>query len=265
MNSQTPPETLEVIVSSFAVILDEVTDPPWIFLFHVNGEEHKETGEITQPAGWKLPGGSYEKPRDRTPRHTARNETKLEIGINTRLRKFFPDSQYGEALQENKIFLDKDKTLPLQVYTFFMKRIGKETDKRVETNEGGASGSFSLTDVLLMPLSRDTKNGKLNPYGIHFSARKRIFTTLKRAGHNFLELIPNLPELIGRIDWEDVGEEVYWILRDAIDAPPESEILSEILSEEKETALGYSESDHEKICPCDACWQRWWTNELIST
>lgn len=262
MKSQKSPETSETTISSFAVILDEIQDPPWIFLFHVNNEENKETNKIAQPAGWKIPGGRYERPRDRTPRHTARNETKLETGINTRLRKFFHGSQYGEVFQENKMFLDKDKILPLKVYTFFMKRIGKETVKRVETNEGGVSGSFSLTDVLLMPLSRNTKNGELNPYGIHFSARRRIFITLKRAGYNFLNLIPNLPELIDRIDWEEVGEDVYWILRDALDAP-ESE--SATLPEDMEPTLDYPESFHKKICPCNTCWQKWWTNEPVST
>lgn len=261
MASSKPPETLETIVSSFAVILDDIQDPPWIFLFHVNDEENEENNEIAQPAGWKLPGGRYERPRDITPRHTARNETKLEIGINTCLRKFFHGSQYGEALQENKMFLDKDKTLPLRVYTFFMKRIGKETMKKVETNEGGASGSFSLTDVLLMPVSKNTKNEKLNTYGIHFSARKRIFITLKRAGYNFLELIPNLSKLIDKIDWEEVGKDVYWILLDALSAPEPESATS---PEDMEPALDYSKSVHEKICPCNACWQKWWTNGLVS-
>lgn len=257
MESPKPPEASETIISSFAVILDEIQDPPWIFLFHVNDEEDEG---ITQPAGWKLPGGRYERPRDRTPRHTARNETKLEIGINARLRKFFNGSQYGEALQENKMLFEKDKTLSLRVYTFFMKRIGTETVKKVETNEGGASGSFSLTDVMLMPLSRNTKNGEFNPYGIHFSARRRIFITLKRAGYNFLELIPKLPELIDRIDWEEVGKDVYWILKDALEAP-ESE--SATMSKDREPAPDYSKDVHEKICPCDACWQNWWASGLI--
>ena len=263
MESQKPLETSETIVSSFAIILDEGPDPPWIFLFHVNKEEKEENNETTQPAGWKLPGGRYERPRDRTPRHAARNETKLEIGINIRLRKFFRGSQYGEALQENKMFPGKDKTLPLRIYTFFMERVGKETTERVETDEGDASESFSLTDVLLMPLSRNTKTEELNPYGIHFSSRRRIFITLKRVGYNFLELIPNLPELIDRIDWEEVGEDVYWILLDALDT---LEPKSATLPEEMEPVPDYKTATpiHEIACPCDFCWQKWWTNGLVS-
>lgn len=271
IESQKPPETLgtpEKIVSSFAVVLDELQDPPWVFLFHVNDEyeegEEGEDDDVAQPAGFKLPGGGYEIPRDESPRHTAQNETLLEIGLNTEPAKLFNNcnSPYGESLLECKTFVDKKgQVFFLKVYTFFMKRTDSAVAGTIEKNEGGARGSFSLTDILLMPLARNTKTGELSPYGIHFSARKRIFITLKRAGYDFLELIPNLPELIDRIDWEEVGEEVYWILRDALDTPgPESTTFPK----EEEPTRDYSESFHEKTCPCDPCWQRWWDNGLIS-
>lgn len=266
MESQKPTET---IVSSFAVVLDELQDPPWIHLFHVN-DEYEEGGEtdddIAQPAGFKLPGGRYEIPRDESPRHTAQNETLLEIGLNVKPAKLFNNlnSPYGEALLEHKTWIDrKGGTFCLEVYTFFMKRTDNAVAGTIEKNEGGARGSFSLTDILLMPLAHKTKTGEYNPYGIHFSARKRIFITLRRAGYNFLELIPNLPELIDRISWEEVGEDVYWILKDTLEAPePESTTLPE---EKTEPALSYSEFVHEKTCPCDVCWQRWWDNGLVKT
>mgnify|MGYP001593456773 CR=1 FL=1 len=250
---------METIVSSYAVILDETLDPLGVFLFHANSERDKN-GEAAQPAGWKLPGGGYEKPRDKTPRHTARNETLLEIGLETGLVKFFRGSQYGEALREKKIWTDTDEeeNLDLKVYTFFMRRIGSKRKKNVEWSEGGARGSFSLADIILMPLARNTETGEINPYGIHYSARKRIFVTLKRAGYNFLELIPDLSQLIDEIDPSEVGEDVYWILRDALDVSKEPE--SETLPEETELALNYKAESigHEKTCSCDHCWQKWW-------
>lgn len=264
-----PVETApEIIVSSFAVVLDELQDPPWVHLFHVNDEYEKGDGkddDIAQPAGFKIPGGRYEIPRDATPRHTAQNETLLEIGLNVEPAKLFnnQNSPYGEALLECKTLTDKKgKILYLKVYTFFMKRTDNTVAGTIEKNEGGARGSFSLTDILLMPLARNTETGEYNPYGIHFSARRRIFITLRRAGYNFLELIPNLPELINRIYWEELGTDVYWILKDAIDMPEqESATLPE---EETEPALNCSESIHEKTCACDACWQRWWDRGLIN-
>ena len=248
MENLKPPETT---VSGFAVIFDETLDPPGVFLFHVN-DEYDEEYEA-QPAGWKLPGGRYEKPRDKTPRHAARNETLLEIGLKTGLAKFFKDSRYGEALKENKNWAEEEEIIQLEVYTFFMKRIGNKRKKNAEPNEGGARGSFSLADILLMPLARNEKAGEKNPYGIHYSARKRIFVTLKRAGYDFLELIPDLPQLIKKIDHEEVGTDVYWILRDALDVKPE-EVLPK---RERETESGFS-CLHEKACPCDICWEKWW-------
>lgn len=251
MENQELPET---IISSFAVILDETLEPLGVFLFHVN-DEYDEKGEA-QPAGWKLPGGGYEKPRDKTLRHTARNETLLEIGLKTVLAKFFRGSQYGEAVLENKSWAEEKKTLQLKVYTFFMRRIGSKRKKNAEPSEGGARGSFSLADILLMPLARNKETGEKNPYGIHYSARRRIFITLKKAGFNFLEIIPNLPELIDEVNWEEIGEDVYWILRDAIDAPDPVQ--------EAETEFDYSKSVHEKTCPCDLCWKNWWDRCLIN-
>lgn len=248
MENQKPPET---IVSSFAVILDEINHPAEVFLFHVNNE-YDEDGNITQPAGWKLPGGRHEKPRDETPRHTAQNETRLEIGIEVEVKISFQGSVLGEAILEKRTFKENGKILRLEVYTFFMRRVGTTTVKKVETNEGGASGSFSLKDILLMPLAYNTKTRELSPYGIQFSARKRIFTTLKRAGYDFLELIPSLPKFFNELDPDEVGEDVYWILRDTLETP-ESE--STTLPEEMEVV---TTDKHEKNCPCDFCWQRWW-------
>lgn len=259
MENQRPPET---IVSSFAVILDEIQDPPWIFLFHVNDEENEENNKIVQPAGWKLPGGRYEKPRDETPRHTAQNETRLEIGIDVELKMFFQGSAFGEAILEKRTFKSNDEIFHLEVYTFFMKRVGNTTVKKAETKEGGASGSFSLKDVLLIPLAYNEKIGGLSPYGVQFSARKRIFITLKRAGYDFLKLIPDLPEFFDELDPDEVGTDVYWILRDALDAPePESTTSSEDM---EPPTLDYLEYVHEKICPCDFCWQKWWVSGLIN-
>ena len=246
MENNTPEET---IISSYAVILDETLDPLGVFLFHTN-EEKDEGGNITQPAGWKLPGGGYEKLRDKTPRHTARNETLLEIGIKTGLAIYFRESRYGESLFETKRRINKEKILNLRVYTFFMERITGERKKNAESLEGGARGSFSLADILLMPLDRSKETGEMNPYGIHYSARRRIFITLKKAGYDFQKLILNLSELINKIDYEEVGTDVYWILKDALYAPkPESE----------ETFLKKSiKIKHEKICHCDSCWKKWW-------
>ncbi len=255
---------METIVSSFAVVLDEMNDPPQVYLFHVNNEYNND-GKITQPAGWKLPGGRYEKLRDETPRHTAKNETQLEIGINIEVKGFFQDSMFGEAILEKRKSKSDDKTSHLEIYTFFMKRIGNTTVKRLETKEGGASGSFSLKDILLMPLACTTA-GKYNPYGIQFTARKRIFTTLKRGGCDFLELIPDLPEFFDKLDPDEVGEDVYWILKDILDTP-ESEIAILPEEETEREPTPYYPS-HEKICPCDSCWQRWWamvSQSLINT
>lgn len=243
---------METVISSFAVVLDELQDPPWVFLFHVNDEyEEDENGDegVAQPAGFKLPGGRYEIPRDETPRHTAQNETLLEIGLNVELAKFFDNhnSPYGEALQECKNRVDrKGETFCLKVYTFFMKRTDNTVARTIEKNEGGARGSFSLTDVLLMPLARNTKTGEKNPYGIHFSARKRIFCVLERAGYDFLELIPDLPKLFDKLNPDEIGEDVYWILRDALEAPKPEETVAT--------------AKHEKTCPCDACWKEWWAS-----
>lgn len=251
----------ETIISSSAVVLDEINYPAEVFLFHVNNE-YDDDGDIAQPAGWKLPGGRYEKPRDETPRHAAQNETLLEIGIDIELRKFFEGSLFGEAILEKKTFENSGSNLYLEVYTFFMKRIGNTTVRKIETNEGGASGSFSLKDVLLMPLAYNEKTREFSPYGIQFSARKRIFTTLKRVGCNLLELIPDLPEFFDELDPDEVGEDVYWILLDALNTP-ESESVTLSQDEDKE-ALPVATQEHEKICPCDDCWQKWWNKEPIS-
>lgn len=249
----TAPET---IISSFAVVLDELQNPPWVFLFHVNDEyEEGQNGkkEIAQPAGFKLPGGRYEIPRDETPRHAAQNETLLEIGLNVELAKFFDNnnSPYGEALQESKTWVDRNgENFCLKVYTFFMKRSDSAVTGTVEKNEGGARGSFSLADVLLMPLAKNTKTGEKNPYGIHFSARKRIFYALERAGYDFLELIPDLPKLFEKLSPDKIGEDVYWILRNALETPKKS----------KEA----STAGHEKTCPCDDCWKEWWASRQLA-
>ncbi len=246
-------KTIETIVSSFAVILDETLDPQGVFLFHTNDERDKN-GKITQPAGWKLPGGRYEKPRDKTPRHAARNETLLEIGLKIELAKFFRDSNYGEALVENKNCIreeEEEEAFNLKVYTFFMKRVGNKRRKNAEYNEGGARGSFPLADVLLMPLANDAETNEKNPYGIHYSARRRVFITLKRAGYDFLKLIPNLPEFIDRIDWKEVGKDVYWILRDAIDEPPKVEMDEDEGEESILTQVSSVSDDYI------AGWRRW--------
>ena len=254
------------IVSGFAVVLDEINYPAEVSLFHVNNE-YDDNGNIAHPAGWKIPGGRYEKPRDESPRHTAQNETLLEIGINVELGKFFRDSEFGEAILEKRTFKGNGETFNLEIYTFFMKRVGNAIVKKVETNEGGASGSFSLKDVLLMPLARKTETGEFSPYGIHFSARRRIFLTLKRAGYDFLKLIPDLPELFDELGPDEVGAEVYWILREALDSPEPESAPEEVEPESNyqiEPAKAAPTSKHEKICPCDPCWQRWWAKGLIN-
>lgn len=165
------------------------------------------------------------------------------------LAKFFDNhnSPHGEALQECKTSTDRrGKIFYLKVYTFLMKRTDNTVARTIEKSEGGARGSFSLTDVLLMPLARNTKTGEKNSYGIHFSARKRIFRALERAGYDFLELIPDLPKFFDELSPDEVGEDVYWILHDALEASKPEKAISTV--------------EHEKTCPCDTCWQKWWAS-----
>lgn len=257
METKPAPET---IISGFAVVPDETLDPFGVFLFHV-WDEKDRNGKITQPAGFKLPGGRHEKPRDETPRHTAQNETLLEIGLEVEPAESFPRSQYGEALRESKIKTDEDGTFHLKVYTFFMKRIGDKRKKNTEPNEGGARGSFSLADILRMPLARDIETGEKNAYGIHHSARRRIFITLRRAGCDFLKLIPDLPQLINEIDQKKVGDDVYWILKDALnDKNRADEPLSSTLIDEPDWvgSTDPPETDPKPIIVLDS-WAYWWS------
>lgn len=249
---------VEEIVTGTAVVLDETNYPAELCLFHTNNE-YDNKGNITQPAGWKLPGGRYEKPRDKTPRHAARNETLLETGLKVIMAKFFSDSEFGEALYESKTKIADGYPFQLKVYTFLMKKVDRSISKRFETEEGGATGNFSLRDILLMPLARNTKTGDYNPYGIQFSARKRIFITLYRAGYDFLKLIPDLSKFFDELDPDKVGEEVYWILLDALNlvdacnAPGEEYVNVEERITQKNAPVT---SEHEKDCDCDACWRR---------
>lgn len=238
---------METIISASAVVLDEIENPPRIHLFHTNNE-YTANGDISQPAGWKLPGGRYEKPRDRTPRHAARNETLLEIGIQTRLGKFFPNSRYGEALRETKTGNENGTSVRLEVYTFLMKRTNQNRVRSIENNEGSFNGSASLKDILLLPLARDIKTGKYNSYGIQFSARKRIFVALHKAGYDFLKLIPDLSEFFDELDPDEVGDKVYWILLDALN---EEKIIQKEIPATPECKKG---------CDCDACWRRFAEN-----
>lgn len=250
----------ERIISSFIVVLDESS---WVHLFHVNNEyedtEDEENDDVAQPAGWKLPGGRFEKPRDKTPKHTAFNETYLELGITARLGKYFRNrnSYYGEALREYKTGKNKKgQFFHLTVYTFLGKVTGTTVVGTAEKNEGGAKGTFSLARILLMPLARNIETGEKNFYGIQRSARSRIFIALRRTGYDFRELIPNLSRLMDEINWEEVGDEIYYMLKDALDAP-----VSE--TREAESAPDYSEDvepevsekikDNEYI----AEWRRW--------
>ena len=241
-------DKVEEIISGAAVIVEKLNFPPEVVLFHTNGDTDP-VGQTTQPKGWKLPGGRYEKPRDETPRHTAQNETLLETGFEVELEKDFPESEFGEAVFEEK----KKRTnmggtvLHLKVYTFLMKKVGSAVVQRLETDEGGAVGSFSLKDVLLMPLARNTETGEENPYGIQYSARERIILALERAGYDFLELIPDLPKLFDELDPEELGERVYWILRDA-----RGEETAPAVNPEPVPAI----AAHEKGCGCDDCWRR---------
>ena len=259
-NTETP-KAPETIISSFAVVLDELQDPPWIHLFHVNDEYDEIAGgeedeDVAQPSGFKLPGGRYEVPRDETPRHTAQNETLLEIGLNVKPAKLFSNrnSPYGEALQEHKTFVNKrGKVFFLKVYTFFMERIDNTVVGTVEKNEGGGKASFSLADILTMPLARNTRTGEKNSYGIHHSARKRIFITLRRAGYDFMKLIPELPWLIDKINRGEVGEDIYLILKDAIS---DSENHTGVEDIPKETEIEPVVTSCKKDCDCDVCWRR---------
>ncbi len=238
-------------ISCFGVILNENQDPPRVQLVH-NKEDSAEDGKIRKPQGWGLPGGGFKEDEDKTPRHAARREVKDEAGIKTVLGKFFPKSHYGEAL------LQKKPQTNHEVYTFFLKEISNG-HKVVEVTESGAAGGFTLADILTMPLSVG-RHGKSNPYGIYFSHRERIFTVLKKLGYDFRQMIPNLSELMRSLDPEEVGTEVYWILKDAAERQQPELVKSSPSIETEENEKEESKLDHEKGCNCDTCWCRFAKN-----
>ena len=186
-----PPAT----ITAFSMVLDQKQKKvPRIYLVHNNADD-EDSGK---PAGWGLPGGGMEKPRDRTPRQAARHETENEAGFRARLSKstrFFPRSKYGEVLHHYKAWANNT------VYIFHMEKISESGDV-TEYRESGASGKFSLSKILLMPAARD-EDGNENPDGIYFLHRQWIFIALNRIKFNFLQAIPNLAELIDTIGLEE--------------------------------------------------------------
>jgi hypothetical protein len=212
-----------------------------------------------------------ESPRDNSPLETAIHEVKLETGMDVVLlenRTLDPhDLEHGELLKERKSRINNT------IYTYLLKRTNGNIDQIKESSEGGAVGSFSLMDILLMPLARQT-TGEIHSYGIYFSHRKRIIIVLKRAGYDFLELAPNLPELLENRDEEELrsewGDEVYDILTDAvfqndIRIAEANNIETDeyiVVVEEGETTIEVieeppAECSEQPNCPCDACYAKW--------
>ncbi len=208
---------MEPTVTALGLIIDEEQDPLRIYLCH-NNADPAVNGKPGKPAGWGLPGGGKEL-HDRTPRHAVRREVLREVGFKTVLGKFFPKSRYGEVIRQFRPKINNT------VYVFYLLKADSTETRILEFDESDAYGAFSLTRILMMPLAASRK--RLNPEGIYFAHRERIFEALAKLGFDFKKIIPNLAELLAILDWEEVGEKIYYLLNDALaDEAPAGQALT---------------------------------------
>lgn len=202
--------------TSFAVILDDDQIPSRIYLVH-NNADPIVNGKEGKPDGIGLPGGGREQD-DKTPRHTARREVARETGFKAVLATYGADSRYGEIFCEPKPWIGNT------VYSFHMRRVSGN-GRIEESDETGRDMRATLGNILMMPLA--VKKTRLpdgtvrvvkNPQGIYFSHRERLFRVLHAVGYDFCALIPNLSDLIRKVNGEEVGDYIYDMLIGALQA-----------------------------------------------
>ncbi len=233
------PET----ATCFGLLIDQNQVPPRIILVHNNADPLKPNGEEGKSDGYGLPGGGKET-KDQTLFHAIRREFRSETGIWVKLAPTKRKSEFGEVLREFKPWVNNI------VYTFHvepttLEEIVKEEEEPdefilevmknnkltkkylgmeriIETMESERSMSLTLGSILLMPLAVKKEYMTDGPFralsknreGIFFSHRIRIIKALDIIGYDFLELVPNLFEIIEKLDPEDFGEGCYEFLSD---------------------------------------------------
>lgn len=225
------PET----VTAFGIILDEEQVPPRIYLVHNNADPLDDQGKEGKQTGWGLPGGGQGpedegpefceelkyleelgyKPEDLPPPlRAALRETKRESGLVTE-----PGFYNEQAEDDGEILCDHKHWVKNTVYVFHLKKTDGRLGRIEEVDESGRVMLATLGSILTMPLA--VKNERFadgnrritkNPEGIYFSHRMRIVKALDAMGYDFNKLLPNLQELLPKIDPDEVGSYCYDVL-----------------------------------------------------
>lgn len=229
-------DQLEKTTSCFAVILYPETFE--IALVHNEADPPGEDGEKGKPEGTSLPGGRAEK--GETLFETILREVQEEAGIKIKFQEFEKEPgnkvklpticgpyESGAFLLERKRSF-KGKPIDNDVYTFFVEPLNNELGRVIETKEVGRRMFATLGNILTMPSAIKTikdANGKVvveeyNKAGIYHASRRRIALTLHAVGKDFFDLIPNLPELLRKLEKnkDEIGSDVYDLLYAAVQA-----------------------------------------------
>ncbi len=245
-----------------AVVLYEDQEPPRVSLIHSKADPPGPDGKKGKPEGDDLPGGGGE--NGETLFETVMREVQDEAGIAIKYQEFEPCQGVVIKLPtimgpyEDGAFVCEPKPwttpLPNTVWTFLLEPLDNKLRRVSEVNETGRVMFATLEDILTAPLAIK-KVGRVvieeNRAGIYFSTRQRIIATLHAAGKNFCKLIPNLRDLIHKINREEVGDFTYDLLVGALQAQGTAKPLEEASDEELV----------ERYKPLagvwDPVWQRW--------
>lgn len=201
--------------------------PPRIPLVHNEADPVGPDGKEGKFEGDGLPGGGDE--NGETLFETVMREVCLEAGIIIKIEK---DPESGRKMpticgpcEEGAFLCEPKPWVDNTVYTFLLEPATNELGVVSEINETGSVRFSTLGNILMMPLamkkirySDGSVEVRRNSAGIYFKDRERIVATLHVAGKNFCELVPNLADLIHKINREEVGDFVYDLLVGAVQA-----------------------------------------------
>lgn len=196
-------------------------------------------------------------------------EVSLEAGITIKTAEDKEGNKiptiYGPC-EEGAFLCEPKPWINNTVYTFLLEPATNELGVVLEIYETGSVRFSTLGNILMMPLAMKkvpqpdgSVEVRKNSAGIYFKDRERIVATLHVAGKNFCELVPNLKDLIHKINQEEVGDFVYDLLVGAVQAegiakPLERSTDEELVERYKPLAGVW-----------DPVWQQWVKEPVIGT